>query len=906
MDLTDWDFGRDGPVRLNGQWDFFWQMFVPPQSPPKALVPDSRIRVPGVWNGIAVNDTAIPGQGFATYRLVVTLPPGASGLGLKFLDAATAFTAYVNGKKVYASGIPGENKAATQPAYAPGVVALPDLAGPATLLIHTANFHHWQGGLWEPVTMGHLADLTRLREEKRFVSTLLFGSILIMGIYHLFLYGFRPRDRSTLYFGLFCLLVALRPLSHGERIIVSLFPDILGFSLMLKANYIFFYLCVPLFSHYLLTLFPRQISPRVVNCITWVWSLAALTPLVLPDTLFTALMPWMQYGTLCAVAYGCFGLVLAIQRKEPDAGIGLTGFLIFFITIANDILYTRQFISTAHLVPAGLFTFILCQAVILARRFSQAFDTVNRQQQELKAEMAERLKAEQHLMESERRFKTMADFLPVPLCETDVQLNLVYANKAALGWFGYDQEEMTTGLPLTEVIAEPGVRNVAQLNRHMKQTGEFLLRKKDGSRFWAQIHMSPILINSRLMGHRICFVDLTERKEAEAASLHEEKKTKYILVGQVAGKMSHDFNNVLGAIMGNAELSLMECRDDTIRESLEIIFEQTRRGQMLTQNLAAFAKDQDPIPECINLNEIMDTVLNLMGRDLENISVVKEYSAIPPEALADPGMIEQSIVNLIQNAIHAMSRTKRPQLRVKTFVNEGRAGIDISDNGCGIPPQHHKDIYTPSFTLKGSRDKDKAYASHIKGTGYGMANVKKYMDKHKADIGFTSVRGEGTTFTVSLPALLKECPVPQDIELQDIDPEEIDSQGPGKITGKNILVVEDETAISKVFFNILTHPPFDSRVTIATHGREAMNLLDREKFDLVSLDHMLAGTTTGMDVYRHIRKTDPDTPILFVSGNMAFIASIRDLIREDSRLSHLSKPCDNNSYARAVQRWLQS
>jgi len=891
MDLSGWDFKQDGSVTLSGEWDFFWQTFLAPGF--EALPPDKHVQVPGVWNGTSIKGTAAKGQGYATYRLQVLLQtPPPSGLGIKVLDAATAFTLIINGKEIYRSGIPGKTAADASPAYAPGVLPLPKVGSTLDIIVHVSNFYHWQGGMWEPMKLGLTADLIKIRERRLFFDALLYGSIFIMGLYHLFLYRFRPREHSPLFFGLFCILTALRPLFHGERLVTLFIPSLPGFAWLLKLNYITFYLSVPLFSWYLFCLFPRQVSKRVVQLISLIGGVAALTPLVLPPVTFTALMPWMQYATITAVVYGAVCLIRAILEKEPEAWIFMLGFSLFFVCILNDILYTRQFISTTHLTPAGLFLFILCQAVILARRFSQAFSQVSRQQQELIEEMIQRKRAEHDLIQSESRYRMMADFMPIPLCETDVHLNIVYANRAALSWFGSTQEQLSTGIPLSKILAQPGIRNFAQLSQHLKRHSEFLILKKDGSRVWAQIEMGPILNQSMLLGHRICFVDLTERKKAEAASLHEAEQGKYILVGQVAGKMAHDFNNILSAVMGNTELSLMDCTDPEIRENLNIIMEQTRRGQMLTQNLVAYAKDQDPREECLNLNESMDLVLHMLRRDLEHITISKAYEADLPEVLADPGMIEQSLVNIIQNAVHAMSRTDSPELRIKTFCQDERAGIEITDNGCGIPERYHRDIYTPSFTLKGSRDREKAYARDIKGTGYGMANVKKYMDKHKGTISFTSVQGKGTTFTLTLPATGRVC-IPYE------EPAAVQIRG---VQGKKILIVEDERAISKVFYNILIHPPFDNEVVVAGTGRQAMDLFDADKFDLVSMDQRLSDDITGMDVYRHIRQSDSTLPILFVSGNTALMDTIQELIPKDARLSHLAKPCDNLSYARAVEK----
>ncbi len=180
--------------------------------------------------------------------------------------------------------------------------------------------------------------------------------------------------------------------------------------------------------------------------------------------------------------------------------------------------------------------------------------------------------------------------------------------------------------------------------------------------------------------------------------------------------------------------------------------EQSQRGQMLTQKLVTFAKDQDPKKQWLNVNRKIDQVLNLLKTELTEIELKKDYAADLPELMADPGMIEQTLINILQNAIHALGFEPAPRLVVKTELNPEQLCIKISDNGCGIPQKHHGDIYTPSFTLKGSRDVLGAYKPIIKGTGYGMASVKKCIDKHDGQISFTSSPGTGTSFNLSFPS----------------------------------------------------------------------------------------------------------------------------------------------------------
>ncbi|MBU8910199.1 MAG: response regulator, partial [Desulfobacterales bacterium] len=384
--------------------------------------------------------------------------------------------------------------------------------------------------------------------------------------------------------------------------------------------------------------------------------------------------------------------------------------------------------------------------------------------------------------------------------------------------------------------------------------------------------------------------DITELKQAEQEKINAQKiageQKKLALVGQVAGKMAHDFNNILGIIMGNAELSLMDCKDEETKKTLELIFEQTLRGKNLTRNLVAFAKDQEPKQEFFSISEKIDLVANLMKKDLDGVEFIKEDKPGMPDLLADPGMIEHMLVNLIQNSIHAVSMIERPVIMIRAFCTKDNICFEIEDNGCGITKENLENIYEPSFTLKGTKDITGSYGRAIKGTGYGMANVKKYIEQHKGSISVESEFGSGTKFTISLPVIKKELTNEEKAEIQK---EKI-------YFDKSILLVEDEPAISGVQYGILSQEPCNHKVDVANDGQAAMDLFKKNEYDLISLDYILPGKINGMDVYNHIRLTDKTIPILFISGNIEFLESIKELKQKDAGIDHLSKPCQNKDY----------
>ncbi len=517
----------------------------------------------------------------------------------------------------------------------------------------------------------------------------------------------------------------------------------------------------------------------------------------------------------------------------------------------------------------------------------------------------DRKRAEDALRESERQYRHLFNNAPAGIYEIDFEkIRFINVNEVMCKYSGYSEEELLSMNPLDLLTKES--RNLFVKSLEQFPTGEnyidtieYDIIKKDGQELCVILNNDFIYKNEKLTGSRVVVHDITELKKAEkekidAQKIAEEQK-KLALVGQVAGKMAHDFNNVLGIIMGNTELSILDCKDEETKKTLELIVEQTIRGKNLTRNLVAFAKDQEPKQEFFRISEKIDLVLNLLKMDLKDIELIKDDKPGVPDLLADAGMIEHALINLIQNSIHATSLSDHPRIIIKTYCLNNKICFEIEDNGCGIPKENLGNIYEPSFTLKGTKDKTSSYGREIKGTGYGMANVKKYIGQHKGSISVESKFGSGTKFIISLPFIKKEL----------TDEEKLEIQKEKICFDKTILLVEDEPAISGVQYRILSQEPCNHKVDIANDGQAALDLFKRNNYDLVSLDYVLPGKTNGMAVYNQIRVTDKTIPILFISGNIEFLESIKELKQKDANIDHLSKPCQNKNYVNSINKLLK-
>lgn len=766
FDAKGWNFKKNGSLKLNGEWTFYWGRHIPVKDfNSSSHLPDRLYKYfPDVWNNYTLNGKKLSGNGVATYHLKVINVEGNQRIGLKFLDMATSFRVFVNGRLHLEVGVPGKTKEETRALYSPEIIEFDTISNNYDIIIHISNFHHWLGGAWEPIFIGDPLKLYEIREKRIFLSAFLIGAIAITGFYHLGLYWSRRIEISSLLFGIFCLLVAVRIILHGERYILNIFPHI-NYSTLVKTIYLSFFCCVPVFIAYTRKIFPDDFSSKVSKTVAAISIAFILLVLFTDSVFFSRTLPFFQFFTILISIYGVFVLIKAIRNKRKGALIFLTGFLALFFSIINDILFARMIINTGYIVPYGFFIFIFFQAYLISLKFSQAFTTVVAQQQMLKKEIDERKKAQKAL----------------------------------------------------KISAE-----------------------------------------------------------------HE----KYSLVGQVAGKMAHDFNNVLAAIMGNTELSIRNCSDGKIQKRLEIILNQTIRGRNLTKNLVAFAKDQEPKQEFFDINKKINLVISLIEKDLERIDLNISLNIDTPDLLADPGMVEHALFNLLQNAIHATSKIDNPQIKIRTKSDDDFIYIEIEDNGCGIPEEYLDKIYEPSFTLKGSRDLLGVYPKDIKGSGYGMANVKKYIQQHMGTISVKSRPGQGTLFTICFPIMKNQLTEKEIVEIQKKK----------TFTGKSILIVEDEKEILEIQSAILSHQPFFHNVDTATDGDSAISLFNNHNYDLISLDYLLPGEKNGMDIYHQIREVNPHIPILFMSGNLEFLNSIKHLQKRDPLLRHQSKPCLNKDY----------
>ncbi len=386
LDLTGIDLNESRSVKLDGQWEFYWNRLLEPRDFESPVPPPMSgfISLPNPWNGYLINGEPLSGEGFATFRLTVKQKNTGSLLGFRVPYMSTAYKLWVNGRLVSSGGTIGKNRDEMRPQELPRIAYFS--AGEETLriVVQVSNFHHIKGGIRESLLLGSEKRIQARRDRQLAFDIFQWGVLLIMGLYHLALYALRKKDPSTLYFGIFCLIISLRVVLTGEHYLIALFP---GFSWEIEARleYLTLYLGPPIFLMFIRSLYPFELSGFMLRVFQALAAVFCLVIIITPARIFSHTLLVYEGILVLSCVYAIYCIVRAIARGREGALIFIIGFTCFFATIINDILFNNEIIHTGHIVPFGLVIFIFSQSFILSRRFSRSFALVELMSQELES-----------------------------------------------------------------------------------------------------------------------------------------------------------------------------------------------------------------------------------------------------------------------------------------------------------------------------------------------------------------------------------------------------------------------------------------------------------------------------------------------------------------------------------------
>lgn len=373
-------------VRLDGEWEFYFGTLFTPEDFKNNEVEKKFAKFPSRWEEFGYSN-----NGYATYRLLIQNINSQSLLGIKLPHLNSSYELYINGNLLAYNGKVSKNPEEFIPQHLPQVKFFYAENGNVELVLLVANFSDNIGGIWDSLYLGDSETIHKLFFISVGREFFYLGFILIMSFYHFALYYFRKEIKAPLFFGFFCLVIAIRILTTGEKILLQVFPNF-PWELHIKIEYLTVYFALPLFTFFLFYHFNYESKNLFLknkkNFINFfkeefyypivVFIFLFSLPFIL-ITLFTNVkfygdfIKYYQIFIVVVIIYLIYGIGLSLKKRKEGVIYSFIGSLIVLFTVINDILYSKGFFHTTYLIPFGIFIFIFFQSLSLALKFSNTF-----------------------------------------------------------------------------------------------------------------------------------------------------------------------------------------------------------------------------------------------------------------------------------------------------------------------------------------------------------------------------------------------------------------------------------------------------------------------------------------------------------------------------------------------------
>ncbi|MCE5264292.1 MAG: transporter substrate-binding domain-containing protein [Deltaproteobacteria bacterium] len=497
------------------------------------------------------------------------------------------------------------------------------------------------------------------------------------------------------------------------------------------------------------------------------------------------------------------------------------------------------------------------------------------------------------MVQSEARFRTLFMNAPIPLAHSSLDGTLIAVNgnfERVLGYTCEDIRDLDHWWRLA--YPDPDYRNQvmstwqaaidrAKANDSSVENAEYRVTCKDGT-VLTMIIGANLLSDSMLIS---CF-DITERKRAEAEreKLHEQllQSQKLEAIGTLAGGVAHDFNNMLGAIIGYAELTLMQMdAENPSRKNLDRILDAAQRSAALTRQLLTFARKQTVTPVVMDLNESIESTLKMLRRLIgENISLIWLPGQGPCIVRMDPSQFDQILVNLCVNAKDAIAGVGRITIEtdaasVDQVYCDSHAGavpgdyviLSVSDDGCGMDKETLNRIFEPFFTTKGTGE----------GTGMGLATVYGIVKQSHGVINVYSEPHRGTTFKIYIPCHASEAATAKPERIEEIP----------RSRGETILIVEDDPTLLEMGGMMLQQLGYS--VILAGTPSEAIRIAEENSSEVqLFITDVVMPEMNGRDLADRLQSIRPTMKSLFMSGYTAEVIAHQGVLEKGIKL--IQKP----------------
>ena len=519
-------------------------------------------------------------------------------------------------------------------------------------------------------------------------------------------------------------------------------------------------------------------------------------------------------------------------------------------------------------------------------------------------DIAERQKAQDLARASENLISSIVRAAPTGIGVVSNRI-LLAVNDQICRMIGYNREELIGRsarvlYPTDADFEYVGTEKYRQISEHGAGTVETRWQSKDGRIIDILMSSAPVNPADHAAGVTFTALDISERKKAEAEKdalqFQLLQAQKMESVGRLAGGVAHDFNNMLAAILGQAELAMMQCTpSEPIHSNLKAIQNAAQRSTDLVRQLLAFARKQTVTPRVLDLNDTVAGMLKMLRRLIgEDIDLVWMPGPDLWPVKMDPSQIDQLLANLCVNARDAIVGVGKVTIETEnTTFDEAYCAIHpgfacgqyvllaVSDDGCGMSPEVLAQLFEPFFTTK----------EVGKGTGLGLATVYGIVKQNEGFANVYSEPGKGTTLKIYLPRFAGEALSPTTESTAETP------QG----RGETVLLVEDEAAILNVGRVMLERMGY-TVLTAPTPG-EALRLVQAraEEIQLLISDVVMP-EMNGRELAKLISDLKPGLKCLFISGYTADVIAHRGVL--DQGVAFLQKPFSMKDLAFKVRQAL--
>lgn len=512
----------------------------------------------------------------------------------------------------------------------------------------------------------------------------------------------------------------------------------------------------------------------------------------------------------------------------------------------------------------------------------------------------ERKRAEETLRESEERLHQVVSSISDHIYVTEIT-----GSGQRLNRYLSPNVEILTGYPLEKFQADwsfwascvihPNDRITAAVQAQRSSEGknsevEYRMVRADGQTIWVRDNARVQTQGASKMIYGVVS-DITERKQLEEQFRQSQKMEA---LGKLASGISHDFNNILTVIIGHSSLLLDNISpEDPLCKDLEQIQQAGERAASLTRQLLAFSRQQVLQPKILDLNTLVINIekmlQRLIGADVELTTILSPQ--LKP-VKADPGQIDQVILNLVINAREAMPEGGKLTIETarvyldETYTHQ-HVGVKpgpyimlaISDTGCGMDKETQSRIFEPFFTTK----------EQGKGTGLGLATVHGIVSQSDGHIWVYSEAGQGTTFKIYLPQAEEAL---EPLPLNQFFPKT-------RLGSETILLVEDEDLVRSLTYRILLQNGYT--VLEAHYGNEAIKICKQYKapIHLLVTDVIMPGGMSGGQLAEHLTQLRPELKVLYTSGYTDNAIIHHNILNSDT--AFLQKPFTPDTLIRKVR-----